>query len=208
MGIRRNEQMIVKNRLTQVGRSFRAADSRRRRHAVFECACGARKVLLIEHVDRARTKSCGCWNDEVLRNRSVTHGSARKGKLTSTYRSWRAMRKRCSAKTGHHAERYTNRGISVCKEWDSFEQFLHDMGDRPEGTTLERIDNDRGYEKSNCCWASKRVQARNTSKTIRVMVDGKEMCLRDACEETGVPYARAYQRITKLGWSPDRALSE
>lgn len=205
MSIRTNEQMIVNNRLTQIGLSFRSGG--KRRHAVFECECGSRKALDVDHVKSSRTKSCGCWKSEVCRRKSVTHGQARKGNLTQTYRSWRAMRKRCSAKTGHHAERYSKRGIGICHDWDSFDNFLSDMGERPPGTTLERIDNDKGYDKENCCWASKHTQVRNTSRTVRVVYEGVEMCLKDACEAANIPYARVHQRIFKLGWSSDRALT-
>jgi hypothetical protein len=208
MGIRSDEQMIVKNRLTQVGVSFRAADSRRRRHAVFVCQCGSRKVLLIESVKRSQTKSCGCRNKEVRGSGTVTHGNARKGKHTPTYKSWRAMWSRCRATTGRHFDRYGLRGIVVCNQWQDFGTFLRDMGERPEGMTLERIDNDKGYSKENCCWATKRVQTRNTSRTIRVVHDGTEMCLSDACAAVGVSYSLVIQRIRRLGWSFEKAISK
>lgn len=83
-------------------------------------------------------------------------------KGTSTYVSWASMRQRCSAKPGeHHYPYYAGRGIRVCERWDSFENFLADMGERPPGMTLDRIDVDGSYAPSNCRWADAKTQRSN-----------------------------------------------
>jgi len=81
---------------------------------------------------------------------------------SSTYRSWLAMRDRCSSRlTNKDRKHYFEKGIVVCKEWDSFDQFLKDMGERPENTSIDRIDSSKGYYKENCKWSTVREQNRN-----------------------------------------------
>lgn len=84
-----------------------------------------------------------------------------------TYKTWATMKSRCSNEKLSHYKHYGGRGITVCQAWkDSFEAFLADMGERPLGKSLDRIDNDKGYYKDNCRWASKEEQQRNTSRSI------------------------------------------
>jgi hypothetical protein len=138
---------------------------------------------------------------------AAPHGHANHGKFSRTYQSWRSMRSRVFARSGtHHGRNYADRGITICAEWDVFTTFLADMGERPEGTSLERIDNDKGYSKDNCRWATKRDQCRNTSKNIIVEVNGVMMCLKDAAKVAGIKYETLYVRF-KSGWSVERALS-
>lgn len=97
---------------------------------------------------------------------NITHGQSggRLGKASRTYNSWTAMLSRCYKKSDVAYQRYGGRGISVTKRWrDSFESFLNDMGERPEGRTLDRIDNRFGYFHSNCRWATPSEQIRNQS---------------------------------------------
>lgn len=80
---------------------------------------------------------------------------------TPTYRSWRAMKQRCLCKNHVAYLRYGGNGIEICKSWDKFENFLHDMGKRPSNKTLDRINRDKGYYKSNCRWSTKSEQQKN-----------------------------------------------
>jgi hypothetical protein len=92
----------------------------------------------------------------------TTHGHSAKGKQSPTYMSWAHMKHRCRAKTGKHYKDYVLRGITVCERWNKFENFLEDMGERPEGCTLDRVDNDKGYFKNNCRWATRKEQFHNS----------------------------------------------
>lgn len=92
------------------------------------------------------------------------HGYTSGGE-TPEYRSWKSMRNRCNNPDSLDAERYSSRGITVCERWNSFENFLADMGERPDETSLDRIDNDKGYDPSNCKWSTHDEQARNNPHT-------------------------------------------
>ena len=125
------------------------------------CECGSEKVVLGTNLVGGRSTSCGCLTKE--RTREVSSENNRKHGLhgTPTYRSWRAMKSRCSNPNRHDRHIYLARGIKVCDRWLRFENFLADMGERPDGTSLDRIDNDGHYEPGNCRWATPKEQRAN-----------------------------------------------
>jgi hypothetical protein len=132
-----------------------------RRGSTWECLCSCGNIKNI-HGDNLRTsRSCGCKNVEAF----VARISARKShgmSNTRTHNIWLGMRKRCSNHNAKGAMYYAHRGITVCDEWQSFQAFLRDMGEAPDGMSIDRIDGDKGYFKANCRWATATQQARNT----------------------------------------------
>lgn len=97
----------------------------------------------------------------------LAHGHACIGKVSATYRVWLNMKNRCNNPSYEGYAFYGGRGIVVCQAWNSFEQFLLDMGEAPKGKILDRIDNDKGYYKDNCRWATPTVSAQNRSILFR-----------------------------------------
>lgn len=123
------------------------------------------------------------------------------------YGIWVGMKQRCLDRGCRAYRSYGGRGITVSKEWlDSFEAFYRDMGPRPSGLSLDRIDNERGYSKENCRWATKKEQQRNTRANIFVMAWSRRIPLAEACEQSSLPSSVIRARL-KLGWTPEDALT-
>lgn len=131
------------------------------------------------------------------------------GKLTRGYTKWVSMKQRCSNKNHPGYVYYGGRGIKVCERWtceDGFDNFIDDLGHPPDGLTLERIDNDKGYEPGNVRWATWAEQAKNKRKKgTTVPLDRNS--LRQRAIRAGLPYMVVYLRIKRLGWKVRRALT-
>lgn len=128
------------------------------------CDCGHKTgPVMMKHLVSGHTRSCGCAQREAVKvTGDVTrHGGARRGHRSPTYSIWLAMHARCKS-TNQKKRRYClDRGITVCERWMVFENFLDDMGPRPNGLTIERKDNNLGYDPGNCRWATWSEQRRN-----------------------------------------------
>lgn len=107
-----------------------------------------------------------------------------------------------------HAGRYVGRGIGVCERWLTFDNFLHDMGERPPNTTLDRENNDLDYGPNNCRWATAEQQANNKSSNRKVTLGDRTLSVTQWCRELGLSTNTVWARIYKWGYSPERALTE
>lgn len=157
--------------------------------SLWRCKCDCGKVVVMRSNNLQHgNHSCGCYNP----------GSAKHGmRNTPEYQSWRAMRKRCYYKKAIGFERYGGNGVQVCNGWrTSFETFYKDMGPRPKGTSLDRFPNPKGnYEPSNCRWATRQEQARNSSLVLRISYKGKVYCGADLANLLGIKRPNFYWRL-------------
>ena len=163
----------------------------------WECLCECGTSLV--------TKSCGCIHKEVTAGRTRTHGLTE----TKTYTAWANMIMRCENKNLACWPNYGGRGISVCAEWrESFEQFYKDIGERPSPQhSLDRIDNEAGYSKSNCRWATRIQQANNRRGNCRIEAFGQKLTLSEWAIKVGVGHRLISNRL-RMGWTAERALTE
>ena len=169
-----------------------------------QCDCGVSKKVRAETLRNGATTSCGCRAASVTSARNRTHGLAN----TRANRIWKGMLTRCNTPSATSYERYGGRGIRVCDRWRSFDNFHADMGDPPSDKhSIDRIDNDGNYEKSNCKWATNQEQTRHTRRNHMVEIAGENLPLVIWCERYGASYYLVKDRL-RWGWDPLRALTE
>lgn len=137
--------------------------SNSKRNIVWKCLCdcGNETQAIGSELRLGHKRSCGCLHLDVLLETHTKHGHAKAGQLSPTYISWASMHTRCSNENSRNFKHYGGRGISVCERWTSFENFLADMGERPIGTSIDRIDVNGIYEPTNCRWATQSEQVKN-----------------------------------------------
>lgn len=155
----------------------------------FRCDCGKIHEAIGRNVSRGAAKTCGCGCVGP-----VTHGM----RYSKTWVVWNEMLNRAhrdSRKTKH----YRDRGITVCERWLRFENFFADMGERPEGLSLDRIDNNGNYEPSNCRWASWQTQANNTRRNRLEKHRGQTLTMAQWARELDIPYKVLQYKVSKFG---------
>lgn len=176
---------------------------------VFECRCecGNIKTVRFQNLRSNSVKSCGCLADDPAvvnaRRKKPTHGHCRmyNGILikSKTYGSWTAMKRRCLSEK-HPAYNYY-KDIKICDRWIySFENFLEDMGERPEGMTLDRIDTTLGYFKENCRWATNIEQANNRRDNHLLTHNGQTYTIAELSRKIGMLHATITHRL-RAGWT-------
>ena len=192
------------NKLTAI--RFDHKDKWGQQYWLFKCDCGNKKVIKASNVKGNYVKSCGCLRKEnIIRygKKSKTHGMTH----TREYKSWQAMKDRCYNKNYPHYKDYGGRGIKVCNHWrNSFENFYKDMSKRPKNTSLDRIDNNKGYYKKNCHWATTKEQANNRRNNRLLTFNNKTMTIAQWTSKTNLKYAILYTRLKK-GWSIEKTLT-
>lgn len=163
------------------------------------CECGTEKVLWISAIKTGATKSCGCVGRPPAHNKR--HGMAG----TPTYKTWLHMRDRCSNPRNASYKDYGARGITVCERWESFDNFMADMGIKPAGMSIERIENDGNYAPGNCIWADKRVQANNRRSSKIIKYKGAEYTMSELAAKFDIRLGTLWHRL-KSGWDIEDAL--
>lgn len=180
---------------------------RRTSGLVWECACdcGSTTHVPVGYLTSGNTTSCGCAHREMV---SALGKKSAKHSMTGSpeYRSWQSMRQRCNDPECKDYRNYGARGIKVCDRWEDFAAFYADMGDRPIGTTLDRIDNSGNYEPSNCRWADQKTQSNNRRANVVLTYDGKSLTVAQWSEIVGVERKTIEYRI-RSGWATERALT-
>ena len=124
-----------------------------------------------------------------------------------TYYSWRCFRSRCTRQKDCSYIYYGAEGVTYDPAWDSYDQFLLDMGERPEGMTLDRIDVNKGYFKENCRWATHKQQQSNRRSCLQITYNGITQTAADWAYQMGLTKSAVWMRITKYGWSVEKALT-
>lgn len=135
------------------------------------------------------------------------HHSRKEGAGTPTYTVWYDIKRRCFNTKYPQYKDYGGRGIGVCERWLTFKNFLEDMGERPPGLTIERLNNDLGYSPENCVWADRTQQCSNTRRSVKLTLNGRVKTVSGWARELGVSPHTLYSRIS-LGWSSQRVLAE
>lgn len=160
------------------------------------CKCGNTKVLDTNSLRSGKTKSCGCYNALVAKQRMTSHGLTE----SAEYVTWTSMKTRCLNPNSTKYQDYGGRGITVCERWvNSFENFLADMGKRPSSRhSLDRYPDLNGnYEPLNCRWATTPQQGRNKRNNVMIETNGFNMPLSAWAELMGIPYMKLYGKHKK-----------
>lgn len=181
-------------------------------NATWECVCDCGNVcVVVGHKLGKDTWSCGCLHRDVTSAKKRTHGESHGEKQTVLYTTWCRAKTRCSP-DWVEARNYYLRGIRVCPQWErSYTEFrdwiIKNIGHRPsKNHSLDRIDNDKGYEPGNVRWATRSEQTRNTRYTVRVCINGVIRPLLDICEERNLNAAMVRARL-RSGWSINDAIN-
>jgi hypothetical protein len=167
------------------------------------CSCGTRKKVLEYGLYKGKSLSCGCKRNEEVAKKGTTHGMSK----TTTYEVWLAMISRCYRENSDDYKNYGGRGITVYEAWkDSFEFFLVDMGEKPDGLTLERLDVDKPYEPGNCKWGTQEEQNNNKRNNFFITFNGERKTASQWAKKIGLPREVITWRLSN-GWGEEKALT-
>lgn len=168
------------------------------------CQCGTEKTVLGNSLKNGSIQSCGCLVKEKIKKLRYKHGMSR----SATYLAWRGMKSRCLNPKHRAYHRYGRKGVIICDEWiNSFESFYNDMGEKPKGLTLDRINGNKGYFKENCRWATYKQQARNMKCNRIIEYKGERKTLAEYAEKFGLNPTTLLYRI-KANWPIEKALTK
>lgn len=178
-----------------------------KRERVFHClcACGTISDVLMAHMIRGKTKSCGCHRSAVTTKMKTTHNKSK----TTLYKRWKSIRLRCYQVNNLSYSDYGGRGIKMCDEWKNDYMSFHEWAVNSgfdDSLQIDRIDNNGNYEPSNCRWVTSKQNCNNRRSNIIVKINEIEMTLKAACEKLNMKYKAVHARIHNCGWSLERAL--
>ena len=167
-----------------------------------KCDCGNETIVSASNLKTGAVKSCGCLR-KVPQNK--THGLSK----SQLYRMWISMIYRCENPKHNAYKYYGAKGITVCEEWHDFSAFKKwaDETKPFKDATVDRIDNNKGYSPDNCRWADMSTQANNRSSNLEITYNGETHNLREWSEMLNLDYKRVHNRMNKLGWSFEKAVS-
>ena len=163
-----------------------------------KCDCGGKTITTITKLKNGHTKSCGCLWIKSITKHNKCH--------TKIYNTWSSMKDRCLNKNNERFKDYGGRDIKICKKWLNFKNFYKDMGDRPIGKTIERINNNGNYCKQNCQWATNEEQLNNTRRNILLTFNGKIKTLSQWARYNNIAIGTLASRIRRK-WDIGRALT-
>lgn len=179
------------------------------KRASWWCACDCGNALWVDSSDLGcgHTQSCGCLQSDRTSEANSTHRYALPGRVSRTYLTWQRAKDRCLNSDNKRYADYGGRGVAICDRWrDSFEAFLDDMGDAPEGMSLDRWPDLNGnYEPTNCRWATPQMQSDNRRNTIWVEHEGERVSLKSYAALRGVSYKALFNRVRYRGQEPRAA---
>jgi len=199
----KNEVGNTYGRLTVL--SFSHMNSDKKACFVCKCSCGNTTIVAGKSLRSGHTVSCGCYKLEVIANSNRSHGDCSGGK-TKEYFTWRGIIGRCEDVNNKNYNLYGGRGIKVCKRWrTSYANFLHDMGRKKPGYTIERINQNGDYKPSNCRWATMKEQNNNRRNNHILEHNGERLTVAQWSDKLGVRQITLLMRVRR-GWSHSEAI--
>jgi hypothetical protein len=173
---------------------------------VCQCDCGKTTIVSSQNLRNGHTKSCGCYNSNMTTLRNTRHGQSN----TRLYKIWKGIKKRCYNQNSEKYPDYGGRGITVCPEWRDFITFRdwalsNGYGDN---LSIDRINVNMNYEPSNCRWATSKEQANNKTDNHVLQFRGVKKTVAEWADVVGIDKRLVYDRISRYGWSVERALTE
>ena len=188
---------------------------KKQRQVLVECECGVIKEVVYFCLKNGNTKSCGCLKKERRGKLNLLYKHGMKG--TRFYGIWNNMKKRCSNKNSINYKDYGGRGITICKEWLEFEDFKNDMYESylkhcdkftEKNTSIDRTNNDLGYNKQNCCWSDRKKQNNNKRNNILITYKNKTQNIKQWAEYLNINYKALWARIRRDDWSVEKAFNK
>lgn len=182
---------------------FYSVNSKKESTWMTVCDCGNKKIVTGSHLRKGAVKSCGCKRKEMIGNATCSHRMSK----TKTYGIWNQMIQRCNNPKVKAYRYYGEKGIRVCDEWLVFDNFYRDIGEIPDGLSIDRIDSTKGYSKENCKLSTKKEQNNNKSSNLVIDFNGTKRTVAEWAEILKINRTTLVNRIYNLKWSVDKSFN-